>query len=187
MLQRATNITLLVLAFAVSGAPQTLLTQSPDKGLAQVKLQLRTVGDVAQKTDKTQFGPNDDITVQVLATNLGATQYVLVNWKSFIHYQPTLSKAHEIVPYSQAVQKRLDEVNRRAADTGGISKDSAIVVKLPPNQMSEAGFITLSSYYDKLEPGIYELKLQFRERTGAKIESDPIMFEVTSDSTLKSN
>ena len=186
MLQRTTITTILLLTFAVLGASQTFVAQSPDGRLEQVKLQLRTIVDVAQKTDKTQFGPNDDITVQVLATNLGATQYVLVNWKSFIHYLPTLSKAHEIVPYSQAVQKRLDEVNRRAADTGGISKDSAIVVKLPPNQMSEAGFITLSSYYDKLEPGIYELKLQFRERTGAKIESDPIMFEVTS-TTSKSN
>jgi len=38
--------------------------------------------------------------------------------------------------------------------------------------------IILDGYYDRLEPGIYEIKVKYRELNGAEIESDPVMFEV---------
>ena len=150
--------------------------------LAPIKLQLRTIVDVFQKTDKTQFGPNEDVTVQVLASNSGSTQAVLAYWRSHVHYLPTLLKAGEIVPYSKAMQERLaafEEWKRRAAEPDYSTPDSASIVKLPSNQISHVGVIPLSNYYDKLQPGIYELKVKFRDRTGQTIESATMMFEVT--------
>jgi hypothetical protein len=170
------------LAFAPltsSQTPSTKATEGPGRKLAHIKLQLRTIVESTQKTDKTQFGPNDDVAVQVLATNSGGTQVVLAYWKSFIHYLPVLSKAGEVVPYSNAMQKRLADLEARAKL--GPVKDSAIVVKLAPNQMSEAALISLYNYYDRLQPGIYELKVKFREQSGLEIESDKILFEVTAE------
>lgn len=166
-----------------SQTPSTKATEGRGGKLAQIKLQLRTVVDVFEKIDKTQFGPNDDVTVQVLASNSGSTQAVLAYWRSHVHYFPTLSKAGEIVPYSKAMQERLaafEEFKRRAAEPDYSIRDSASIVKLPPNQISHAGVISLSNYYDKLQPGIYELKVKFRDRTGMTIESDTMMFEVTA-------
>lgn len=162
-----------------SQTPSTKTTEGPGRKLVQIKLQLRTIVESTQKTDKTQFGPNDDVAVQVLATNSGGTQVVLAYWKSFIHYLPVLSKAGEVVPYSDAMQKRLADMEARAKL--GPIKDSATVVKLAPNQMSEAALISLSQYYDRLQPGIYELKVKFREQSGLGIESDKILFEVIAD------
>jgi len=149
-----------------SQTPSTKATEGSGRQLTQIKLQLRTIVDDFQKTDRTQFGPNDDVTVQVLASNSGSTQAVLAYWRSHVHYLPTLLRAGEIVPYSKAMQERLaafEEWKRRAAEPDYSTQDSASIVRLPPHQISHAGVIPLSNYYDKLQPGIYELKVKFRD------------------------
>lgn len=182
---RTIFVVIALMAFTVSVEAQKLLVGQaghvPDRRFEHVKLQLRTIVDSTQKTDKTQFRPNDDVAVQVLATNSGSTQVSLVYWKSSISYLPKLSKAGEIVPYSKAMEKRLTDVKareKRASTPASLVRDSAIIARLAPNQMSEAALLSLSYYYDKLQPGIYQLKVKFRERSGLTLESDTTMFEV---------
>ena len=176
--RHAIIITIAFLAFA----PLSKSAVQADRVFEHIKLQLRPVVDSAQKIDKTQFGPTDAVTVQVLAINSGSKQVTFAYWKLLVHYLPTLTKAGEVVPYSKAMEERIaamEERIRRAAEPDFHLPDSASIVNVAPNQISQAGLIELSYYYDKLQPGIYELKVKFRDRSGATIESETIMFEVT--------
>jgi hypothetical protein len=81
------------------------------------------------------------------------------------------------------MQKRLaasDEQKRHFLDPNWQTKGGIISARLPASTLTEAGLIILDSYYDRLEPGIYEIKVKYRELNGAEIESDPVMFEVIS-------
>jgi len=181
MWNRCTITTVIALvAFTATVGPQTFLgqaAQAPDRRLEHIRLQLRTIVDSTQKTDKTQFSVDEDVTVQVLATNSGSTQVSFVYWQSFIHYLPTLTRGGQVVPYSKAMEKRLAEITARGNPLG---PDSAISVKLAANQLSEAALISLSYYYDKLQAGTYQLSVKFRERSGLTMQSDAIMFEVVN-------
>jgi hypothetical protein len=155
--------------------------QTQEKKLEHFKLFLRTVGEDFPKTNKGDYGSNQDVWVQMLATN-SSSQVIVLSYSSlFVHYLPKLSLNGVPVPYSKSMQKRLaDSRDRQKSmlDPNALVKDSYVVVKLPPNQQSEAGLLNLSSYYDPLQSGVYELKVEYRELDESKIESDAVTFVV---------
>ncbi len=178
------SIIIVIAVLALVAPLSKTAAQAPGRSFEHIKLQLRPIVDVIQKTDKTQFGPTDEVTVQELAINSGSKQVTFAYWKLLVHYLPTLTKAGEVVPYSKTMEERLavmEERIRRAAEPDFHLPDSASIVNVAPNQISQTGLIELSSYYDKLQPGIYELKVKFRDRSGATIESETILFEVTGE------
>jgi hypothetical protein len=150
---------------------QAAATQVPDTRLEQLKLELRMVGEDGV-TQKSEFRKDDTVRVRMLATNFSSQQVVLVFWASYVHYVPQLKKDGEAVSYCTEMQKRL-------ANTKRASHDSAITVKLPAGEISLAGLGDLSQWYDRLEPGFYELRVKYRlEPQGPEIDSDQVMFEV---------
>jgi hypothetical protein len=51
-------------------------------------------------------------------------------------------------------------------DPNPLRIDSTISVKLVPNELTQASVLSLSSYYPKLEPGVYSLRFRYREPNG---------------------
>jgi len=155
--------------------------RAQEKDLGVIKLQLRTLSAEVPKADKVQHKSKEDVEIQVLATNSSSDPVFLVQSSWFVNYLPELSRSGELMPYSKAMQKRLVESRRMEKDLANpnaIVRDSPSVTKLPPNEQRQSARIFLSTYYDKLEPGVYLLKVQYRQPNGTKIESDTVMFEI---------
>jgi hypothetical protein len=161
--------------------PSSSPAQTRARKLEHLKLYLRTVGEDFPKTNQSEYPANQDVWVQVLATNSSSQMIVLSYSSLFVHYVPKLSLNGETVPYSKSMQKRLEDSRERQKsmfDPNVLVKDSHVVVKLPPSQQTEAGLLSLSNYYDVLRSGVYELKVEYRELDGSQIESDTITFVV---------
>jgi hypothetical protein len=127
--------------------------QAEDRGLTQIKLQLRTIGNDEPKTDKFQYKSSEEVEVQVLATNSNSQPFALVQSTWFVNYVPELWRSGELISYSKAMERRLVESRRmekNLADPHAIVRDSSIVVRLLPNVQRKAGLIRLSPKYDKM-------------------------------------
>jgi len=148
--------------------------QVRDKRLDHIGLQLRTVDDgrILPRPDKSQYVPKEEVWVEVLATNSDSKVFLIPYLMSFVHFLPGLTRAGEVVPYSQKMQKRIDNWAPR-------EKDSYTGAKLLPNQLSLAATIKLSDWYDALQSGVYELKVKYRlYQNGPEVESDTVLFEI---------
>lgn len=156
-------------------------TQVRESRLEHLKLSLRTVGEDFPKTNKSDYASNQDVWVQLLATNSSPKVLVLSYSSLFVYYLPKLSLNGVAVPYSKSMQKRLTDAKERQRsmlDPNSLVRDSYITVKLPPNEQSEAGLLNLSNYYDALQSGVYEMKVEYRELNDSRIESDTVTFVV---------
>lgn len=138
--------------------------------LEQVKLQLRTVGK-DHETGHRPYRVNHPIWIQILATNLSSKQIVLLHRSSFVSFLPHLTCTDQLVSYSSEMKKRVEGIP-------GMPRDVVTFSKLPPSQLSIVTTIDLLDWYNPLKPGIYELKLDYRELDGQKIESEVVTFEV---------
>src|SRR5258707_5902440 len=84
--------------------------QARDTTLDYIRLQLRTVDDgrILPRPDKSQYVPKEEVWVEVLATNSDSKVFLIPYLMSFVHFLPGLTRAGEVVPYSQKMQKRID-------------------------------------------------------------------------------
>ena len=180
-MRASVQLTSTILLFSITCSLYGQTAASDQRRLDHIKLQLRMIGDCAGRTEKVQFKPDDEVCVQVLALNSGPNAVALIFADYFVGYVPVLSKNGKSVGHSEAMQQRLaasDEQKRHFLDPNWQTKGGIISARLPASTLTEAGLIILDSYYDRLEPGIYEIKVKYRELNGAEIESDPVMFEV---------
>jgi hypothetical protein len=156
-------------------------TQVDTTRLRHVKLQLRAVGEDFPKADKYQYGKQDTVWIQVLALNSSSQPIFLQYSRLLIQFLPELSRRGEPIAYSKEMQKRIQDSKKSEAhwhDPNFLRIDSTTSVKLLPNELTQASLISLSSYYPNLEPGVYTLRIKYREPNMAEILSDPVMFEI---------
>lgn len=149
--------------------------------LQRVGLHLRTVDPVLPAIDKTQYKKEESVSIEVLALNSNSRPVFLLYSRLLVQFLPELSKGGEPIAYSKEMKKRVEDSNKweaRWQDRNTLRIDSTISVKLPPNELTKATAFSLSSYYPKLEPGIYTLRVKYREPNGLEIVSDSVMFEV---------
>jgi|ERR1041385_190608 hypothetical protein len=158
-------------ATAISGQ-QRESAQPTDHRLDRLKLQIRTVGGDYPYEEKARYGAREEISIRVFVDNSGSERVVLPYVGSFVHYLPRLVRDGAVQPYSEQMQKRINDPRKPSRESGDF-------VRLPPSTLSEAAILHLADWYGKLEPGVYDLTLKYRlYKDGPEVESGPVMFEV---------
>lgn len=151
------------------------------KRLQDVKLQLRSVSEDPPTVDKLQYKKEESVYIQVLALNSGSQPVFLLYSRLLVQFLPELSRGNEVISYSREMKKRVEDSKKMEArwhDPNTLRLDSITSVKLFPNQLTQASLLALSSYYPKLEPGVYTLRMRYREPNDAEILSDYVVFEI---------
>jgi hypothetical protein len=170
--------------YSVQGNSTGSHIQKDLKRLQDLKLRLRTVDENPPTVDKTHYKNEETVFIQVLAFNSGSQPVFLFYSRLLVQFLPELSRGSEVIAYSEQMRKRLADSKKTEAhwyDRNTLRIDSTISVKVPPNELTQASILTLSSYYPKLEPGLYSLRVIYHEPDGSEIVSESIMFEVASE------
>jgi hypothetical protein len=146
----------------------------------ELTLHVNVVDSGIPSNEKFQFARKDEIHVEVLATNLTSKPIVLTYSKGLVAFLPILSRGETLISYSPPFVKRLAASDRVAQDMKNpkaIVLDSTIAISVAAKQQVRIANISLVDYYDSFEPGIYDVKIKYREKD-FEVESDNRMFQV---------
>lgn len=149
---------------------QKLARAEREKRLQKLYLSISAVG--VDSNPRTEYRANESVIIRVGATNTSNETLIVTLKDVYQHYFPRLRKDGLLVPYSEKAKERL-------ADTTEPLRSRVWGVKIEPQAEQRLALLLLSSWFDKLEPGVYQLTLQFAlHRKDHKVETHPIMFEI---------
>lgn len=121
----------------------------------------------------TQFKSGAQMSFEVSMTNMLDEPIKISIPDAYEMYRLQLFKAGELLSYSDKVTKTLEDRKRLREAT------SLRGATLNPNDVLPLGFINLKNWYGPLDPGMYQLLIQYRPSGGVKwLELPPVNFEV---------
>lgn len=176
LLLLAILILLPVLKVSAQGEPQSvdeqqLLLNSSNVTfeLARRKLELNEESSTLARPLK----PTDKIYFRQLMTNTSALPIEIILTNPYSQHRPVLFRNGEEVPYRKDI---VETVQRADVQTDFPHRR---MTRLEPSVATEIELLVLSDWYDRLQPGNYELTDRFRFVVGGSwIESNKVTFEV---------
>ena len=155
--------------------------QDEAAGSGALGLELRPVTDDSDGRADDQTGRykvRGAVKIEVLMTNKSAGPLTVLALDTYYDNRPRLSRGGEIIPYRKNVSKLLQakvkspEFSRRD------------FIHLEPGQTKLVETINLETWYDPLEPGLYQLTIRrrFGEDWGWTPDSPAVTFEVIAGS-----
>jgi hypothetical protein len=154
--------------------PQGGPDKDKDKAMPKrpIRMTIATRGDNYEP--KSRYKPGDKVLIEVSMTNTGSEPLEVGIGNSYFQDRPRMKKDGKPVLYHKELPGVLKEKEKRPGQFG-----SAMYYKLEPDVPTVVHRFLLEDWYDRLEPGQYELTLRHRF-WGKEVpaESDTVSFEV---------
>lgn len=150
-------------------------TRAQSNDLQALALELRTIqsDENAARMEAPQFRQGQRVRFRIVIANKSAETVRVSVTNLYYQNRPRLSVGGSEIPYREDISKVV-----KAMD----SKPEFVridLVTLQPNEQKELETIDLSAWYERLQPGVYELALSHRFEQGEGwIDLSPIVFEV---------
>lgn len=146
-----------------------------EKLLGKLDLLISTVAD-DRETPRAQYRVGEEVVVRVGATNRDEKVAVVMLRRGYEHFFLTLLKDGLPVRYSRAARERL------LSYTGEPFRSSWMAVRVEAGAEGALAVPGLSHWYDRLEPGVYQLTMRFAlVRTDPKVKTNTVVFEVVRE------
>ncbi|MCA1568532.1 MAG: hypothetical protein LC803_23360 [Acidobacteria bacterium] len=124
----------------------------------------------------TKFKVGERVIVKLSMLNTSAEPLEVATGDAYLQHRLRLVKNGQPMHYRKGVIQLLRAKDESGSNLGG----PRFVTVLEPNKQTELDSIDLDRWFEKLEPGHYELTLRHRfQWKGKQVESNTVTFEVT--------